>query len=112
MKCVLPSLAAVLALCGCSFGSTLGPDVSIDCGPIDDRALCLKAVEVAAAARRNPPPVVAAKIRRPESDDACTMSAPPCGDDAVIVVIQSGDTLQDIPLTPSVGGWLVLDQPH
>lgn len=110
---IIVGLLAVLVLAGCSVVPTaipsIAPTVSISCGPVVDEALCHKAVEVAATAKINPPPITAAWIRRPRADDGCTLALQPCGSEAVIVVIQSGDTLQDIPLVPSADGWIRLD---
>jgi len=114
MKSRIAPLLAVLALSACSATSTpapivsLAPDVSVECGPIADLALCRLAIEVAATAKINPPPIVAAWIRRSDPSDACTEWLQACGPDAVIVVIQSGDTLQNVPLLRSPAGWVVL----
>jgi hypothetical protein len=108
---------AVFTMSGC--GNTPMPSVisspsavfefPVDCGPISDEASCARAVEVAATAKLNPPPIVDATIRRPRAGDDCLTAFRPCGSDAVIVVIQSGDTLQDVALIPSAGGWVRLD---
>lgn len=110
-------LVAVFALAGCSVAPTptgapiasIAPDIAIECGPIADRALCQKAVEVAATAKINPPPIAAVRIRHPEPDDPCTRWLHPCDAEAVIVAIQSGDTIQEVPLVRSADGWVRLD---
>ena len=115
MKGLIAPLLAILALAGCSVAPTPAPaaslaaDVSVECGPIADPALCRMAIEIAATAKINPPPIVEARIRRPDPDDACTEWLHACGPDAIIVVIQSGDTLQDVPLIRSADGWVRLD---
>ena len=87
----------------------LPQEVTIDCGPIADRALCRTAAEFAASVRLNPPPVVDVRIRLPiPGRDSCTGWANPCGERSVIVTIQSGDTLQDIALVLTGGEWVVL----
>lgn len=108
---------AVFAMTGCGSSPTASVvssppaafDFPVDCGPINDAARCAKAVEVAAAAKINPPPIADATIRRPRAGDDCLTALHPCGPDAVIVVIQSGDTLQDVALIPSGGGWVRFD---
>ncbi len=111
------TLVAVLAISGCA--TTPNPsiipdapqpfDFTVDCGPIQDAALCHLAVEVAASAKLNPPPIAAATIRRPRADDDCRTAFHPCGPESVIVTIQSGDTLQEVPLIPTTDGWIRLD---
>jgi hypothetical protein len=108
---------AVLLLSGCTVtpDPTVAPgagrafDFPIECGPIHELALCHQAVEVASTAKLNPPPIAAATVRRPRADDACITAFHPCGLGAVIVVIQSGDTLQEIALVPGADGWIRLD---
>jgi len=95
---------AILALAGCS--PSLSVDFRVDCGPIPDAVLCREAVDVAATAKLNPPPIVRASIRRPRADDPCATALHPCGPEAVIVTMQSGDTLQDVALVPSGDGWM------
>jgi hypothetical protein len=88
----------------------LPPEVTVKCGPIADRALCLAAAELAATVRLNPPPVVDVRIRLPiPGRDSCTGWANPCGEQSVIVIIQSGDTLQDIVLALTGSEWVVLE---
>ncbi len=83
---------------------------SVECGPIQDASLCRKAIEVASTAKLNPPPISEARIRRPREGDEClTAVFHDCGPDAVIVVIQSGDTLQDVALVRDGDGWARLD---
>jgi hypothetical protein len=89
--------------------ASLGADVAIDCGPVADANLCRNAVAVAATAKLNPPPIVKATLRRPRPDDACTTAFHACGPESVIVTIQSGDTLQEVPLVPTATGWVRLD---
>lgn len=89
--------------------AALPPEVTIECGPIADRALCRAAAELAASVRSNPPPVVVVRMRLPiRGEDPCTAWANPCRDRSVIVTIQSGDTLQDIPLRLTGTDWSVL----
>jgi hypothetical protein len=120
MKAIIAPIFAALAvftMSGC--GNIPMPSVvssppavfefPIDCGPIADEASCARAVEVAATAKLNPPPIVEATIRRPRVGDDCLTAFRPCGPDAVIVVIQSGDTLQAVALIPSGGGWVRFD---
>jgi hypothetical protein len=114
---VLAAFVAVLALAGCSLFrpptapiSSLPPEVPIECGPITDRALCLKAAELAATAKSNPPPVAGVRIRLPDpEDDSCARWVNPCGDGAIIVDIQSGDTIEGIPLALTGSGWFLLE---
>jgi hypothetical protein len=112
---LLPLLLSALGLVACAVAPSPTPmastasDVAIECGPIADPALCRIAIEVAVTAKLNPPPMVAAHIRRPDPDDPCTKWFHECGPEAVIVVIQSGDTLQDVPLVRTTGGWVRLD---
>ena len=87
---------------------SLAPDVTLECGPIADRALCVRAAELAATAKVNPPPIVTMRVRRATSEDDCAHWSPPCGVDAVIVGIQSGDTIQEVPLVPRAGNWVML----
>ena len=106
---------AMLVLSGCAATPTptaavapsLTVDFPVDCGPIQDAALCQKAIDVAATAKLNPPPIVNASIRRPRPDDECTTAFHPCGPEAVVVVIQSGDTLQSVPLVRTSDGWVL-----
>jgi hypothetical protein len=84
-------------------------DFPVECGPIEDAALCREAVEVAATAKLNPPPIAAVMIRRPRADDDCIQAFRECGPTSVVVTIQSGDTLQEIPLVPTADGWVRLD---
>lgn len=115
MTGLIAPLLTAIALAACSVApspvpiASLAPDVSVECGPIADPALCQMAVEIAATAKINPPPIVAAQIRRPEPDDQCTEWVHACGSEAIIVVIQSGDTLQEVPLVRSADGWVRLD---
>src|SRR5205809_967814 len=112
---ILPLLLSALALVACTVPPSPTPlaspasDVEIECGPIPEPALCRLAVEVAATAKLNPPPIVAARIRRPAPDDPCANWFHACGPETVIVVIQSGDTLQDVPLIRTTNGWVRLD---
>lgn len=109
---ILALLVAFFALAGCSVApappASLAHDVSIECGPIADRELCQKAVDVAATAKINPPPIAAVRIRRPDPSDECTEWFHPCGAGAVIVEIQSGDTIQGVPLVRTADGWVQL----
>lgn len=115
MKALAAPLLTAIALAACSLAPSpvpivsLAPDISVECGPIADPALCRAAIVVAATAKINPPPIVAAHIRRPAPGDPCTEWLHACGPEAVIVVIQSGDTLQDVPLVRSTDGWVRLD---
>lgn len=118
LRTPLAAVVAALALSACATppdpsvtpSQPVAFDFPVDCGPIVDAALCHKAVEVAATAKLNPPPIVEARIRRPRGDDDCTTAFHECGPEAVIVVIQSGDTLQEVPLIPlRGGGWVRLD---
>ena len=113
----LAVVIAAFAIWGCT--TTPSPSVAptttsafdfpVDCGPIQDAAFCDKAVMVAATAKLNPPPISGVSIRRPRPGDHCTTGLHPCGQTAVVVVIQSGDTLQDVALLPSTDGWIRLD---
>ena len=84
--------------------------MAVDCGPVVDTALCEKAVEVALAAQLNPPPAAAVRIRLPGQGDDCRTWFHPCDAGSVIAVIQSGDTLQDVPLIRTADSWVRLDQ--
>lgn len=90
----------------------LDPAVPIECGPVTERDLCVIAAEVAAAARANSPPVADVTMRLPRPDDDCVGWQPPCGVGTLIVVIQSGDTLQEIPLVRAGDGWAPLNPPR
>ncbi len=106
------AFVGLLSLTGCGLTETrasLGAEVAIDCGPVADAALCRDAVAVAATAQLNPPPIVKATLRRPRSDDACATAFHACGPASVIVTIQSGDTLQEVPLVRTDTGWVRLD---
>ena len=107
------AFVGLLSLTGCGLTETtrasLGAEVAIDCGPVADTALCRDAVAVAATAQLNPPPIVKATLRRPRSDDACATAFHACGPASVIVTIQSGDTLQEVPLVRTDTGWVRLD---
>jgi hypothetical protein len=85
------------------------PGISIDCGPFVDHDLCLQAVDVATRAKINPPPVAGATLRRPRPDDECITWFHPCGPEALIVDLRSGDTILAVPLVRSTGGWARLD---
>ena len=103
--------AAGLLACGATGAPSLAPDVTVECGLITDRSVCLKAAELAATVRINPPPLVDVRVRRPMGDDACAEWPVACGGNAVIVQLQSGDTIQEVPLIPSAGGWALLPEP-
>jgi hypothetical protein len=97
---------------GCSFLAPpvfTSPDISLECGPVQDRTLCLKAVEVAATAKINTPPIDAVTIRLPDHGDPCATWLQPCGVESVIVELQSGDTIQAVPLVQTTNGWVRLD---
>jgi hypothetical protein len=113
----LAALCVAFGLFGCAPNPTpadassppLAADFPVECGPIQDAALCQKAVAVAATAKTNPPRIVAASIRRPREDDDCVDAFHACGPESIVVVIQSGDTLQEIPLVRTSDGWVRLD---
>ena len=105
------AFATTICLIGCSSRVSIATDVPIDCGPVLDLALCRTAAEVAAVAKINPPPIAAVRIRAPDPSDACADWPHPCGTDAVIVEIQSGDTIQEVPVVRSVDGWARLGSP-
>lgn len=111
----LATLVVVLAVTGCAVASeqipSLAPDVALECGPILDRASCVRAAELAATVKLNPPPLVSVSVRRPGPSDPCAGWSQACGADAVIVQLQSGDTIQSVPLVPSAGGWALLREP-
>jgi hypothetical protein len=109
-------LVCLVMIAGCSLISidapalpTIPPDAHVDCGPVVDQALCETAVAVAITAQLNPPPIVEARLRPPRPDDDCVTALRPCGADAIIVVLQSGDTIQDVPLIRTDSGWVRLD---
>ena len=118
MKRLVRLVMAATAACAV-FACTPTPDpsgpppafgFSVECGPIQDVSLCRKAIEVASTAKLNPPPITAASIRRPRDGDECvTARFHVCGPEAVIVVIQSGDTLQDVALVRTADSWARLD---
>ena len=91
-------------------GASPASEVSIDCGPIVDRPLCLAAVDIALTAKVNPPPLVSARLRRPDAGDDCRTGFHACGPTAVIVELQSGDVIEAVPLIPTAGGWVRLDE--
>jgi hypothetical protein len=109
------AVLAVMSSSGCATTPTptvavapsLATDFPIDCGPVSEPSLCQKAIEVAATAKLNPPPIVEASVRRPVPEDSCTRAFHPCDREAVIVTIQSGDTLQDVPLVRTADGWVL-----
>lgn len=82
---------------------------AVDCGPVLDLALCRSAVEVAITAQLNPPPIASAQVRRPRDGDDCLTWFHACGPQSVIVTLQSGDTIQDVPLVSTGSGWVRLD---
>ena len=82
----------------------------VDCGPIPDQALCEQAVVTALLAQLNAPPASAVTLRLPRPDDDCKARVQPCDAGAVIAVIQSGDTLQDVALQRTVDGWVLFEQ--
>lgn len=98
-----------IGLAACSVMPQVPDDITIECGPVADRELCEKAVAAALAAQLNPPPAVAVQIRLPRADDDCRTWFHPCDGGTIIAVIQSGDTLQEVPLIPTMGGWARLD---
>jgi len=102
----------VLVVSACSQGTAIPADATLECGPIADPGLCRRAAEVAASAKINPPPIAAVRIRLPDASDECASWPRPCGEDAVIVTIQSGDTLQEIPVARSADGWALLPAPN
>ena len=83
--------------------------MTIECGPVVGRELCEKAVAVALTAQLNVPPAALVQLRLPREDDDCRSWFHPCDAGTVIAVIQSGDTLQDVPLQPTADGWVRLD---
>ena len=110
-------VAATLALSACATSPTpsvapipaLGFDFPVDCGPIENVALCRKAVEIAATEKRNPPPIAEVRIRLPRADDDCMTWFHECGAGSIMVGIQSGDTVQDVPLIRTSDTWVPLD---
>jgi hypothetical protein len=112
LRAILAGAIALFAVVACTPDSavipSLPPDVHVECGPIGDRALCVKAAELAATVKVNAPPIVDVRVRSAGPSDPCVEWLPPCGPDAVIVQIQSGDTVQSIPLVPSAGTWALL----
>jgi hypothetical protein len=112
----LGALALLAAACGANPAASVVRsltsvfDSPVDCGPITNLEICHVAVEVAATAKTNPLPIGKVSIRSPTSADACATGFHACGPSDVIVTIESGDTLQDIPLVPTAGGgWVRLD---
>ena len=105
------AVATTMSVLGCSSRAAIPADVPIDCGPVLDTGLCRTAAEVAAVAKLNPPPIAAVRLRAPDPSDACATWPHPCGTDAVIVEIQSGDTIQAVPVVRSLDGWARLDLP-
>ena len=110
---------AIVSACG-SIGCSAAPlpsDLSIDCGPIGDRASCQAAIQAAiAAARIGSHRIVSADVRRPGPSDDCTLWQQACGNANVIAIqIRSGDvrtgddTIQDVWLIPALGDWVHLD---
>lgn len=107
--CLL-ALAACDTLRSTAAPATIPTGASIDCGPIVDQALCQAAVAVAITAQLNPPPIAAASLRRPRAGDDCLARLlQPCDASSIIVVLQSGDTIQDVALIRSGTGWVRLD---
>jgi hypothetical protein len=108
----IATASAVIVISACSQLSPIPADATIECGPVVDPGLCRRAAEVAAQAKINPPPIAAVRLRLPDAGDECTIWARPCGDDAVIVSIQSGDTIQAVPVVRSADGWTLLKEPN
>ena len=110
---LLLSIVAAIAIAGCSTAPVVEPvppGVTVECGPVREASLCQQAVAVALAAKINPPPAVAVRIRLPAADDECQEWLPPCGDGTVVAEIQSGDTIQTVPLFRlDSGGWTRLE---
>ena len=105
------AIATAICVLGCSSRASVPADVPIDCGPVLDQALCRTAAEVAAVAKINPPPIARVRLRASDPSDDCADWPQPCGPDAVIVEIQSGDTIQEVPVVRSVDGWAQLAPP-
>lgn len=59
--------------------------------------------------KQNPPPIVDISIRSPRAGDDCLTAFHECGPGSIIVVIQSGDTLQDVPMIRTSAGWVPLE---
>jgi len=111
---VLRLILVAVLVSGCSLTPspalpTIPAGATIDCGPVVDQALCQNAVAVAMTAQLNPPPIEKAWLRRPRLDDDCVTAVRPCDAGSIIVTLQSGDTLQEVPLIPTTGGWVRLD---
>lgn len=108
---VLPLLAAgcTLVQLPAETRPAIPPGATINCGPIAEPERCQLAVEVALTAQLNPPPIAAASLRRPRADDDCVTQFHPCDAGSIIVTLQSGDTLQEVPLIPTGAGWVRLD---
>lgn len=68
--------------------------------------LAVIAITAQSGCALTPSPTIAPSAR---AGDACITAFHPCGPDAVIVVIQRGDTLQDVALVPTTEGWVRLD---
>ena len=107
------SLVVAMGVAGCSIAPPSPPvfpdGMTIECGPVAEAALCENAVAVALTAQLNPVPAAAVEIRLPRKDDDCRTWFHACGAGAVMAVIQSGDTLQDVPLIRTADGWVRLD---
>jgi hypothetical protein len=88
---------------------TIPPTAHIECGALLDEGLCRMAVQVAITVQRNPPPIVDARVRRPAVGDDCLTQPHPCDASSIIVTLQSGDTLQDVPLARTATGWVPLE---
>ena len=109
------ALTAALLISGCTTPTpspalpTIPAGATVDCGPLVDEVLCQTAVQVAITAQRNPPPITKATVRRPAVGDDCVTALRRCDATSVIVVLQSGDTLQRVALITTTDGWLRLD---
>ena len=108
-------LLAFALLTGCATTPTVppaevDPGTVVDCGPVNDTNLCRLAVEVALTRQLNPPPAREVHLRLARPDDDCwAQDFHPCGAGSIVAAISSGDTIQDVPLVRTDGGWIPFD---
>ena len=108
-------LLACVLLAGCSTTPTITPiepDAAtvVDCGPVNDPDLCRLAVGTALTMQLNAPPASEVHLRFARPDDDCwSLGFHPCDGRTVVATIQSGDTIQEVPLVRRDDGWIPFD---
>ena len=106
------AMALGLVAVGCSTAPTnapVPPGLTVDCGPVQNPGLCRSAVATVLSAKLNPPAASVVTLRLSTPGDDCRTWFHACETGMVIGVIQSGDTLQDVPIIRTADGWTRLD---